>query len=77
MDDVVAEPACDLILQLFDPVRFELDDVARLDVDQVVVFVAGQIDDRLLHHLFDRVPLAKRVVVKPKGLSVAIVVVGL
>lgn len=41
VDDVIAEFARDLVLELLDPVRLELDHVAGLDVDEMVVMVAA------------------------------------
>ena len=41
VDDGVAQRPGDLVLQRLDALRLELDDVAGLDVDQVVVVVAA------------------------------------
>ena len=41
MHDVVAELAGDLVLQLLDAIGLELDHVAGLDVDEVVVMLAA------------------------------------
>ena len=41
MHDVVAQRSRDLVLQLLDPIRFEFNDVAGLDVDEVVVMATA------------------------------------
>lgn len=41
VNDVVAELPRDLLLQLFDPVGAEFDDIAGVDVDEMVVMVAA------------------------------------
>src|SRR5690606_14796492 len=41
MNDLIAELARDRVLQFLDPPRMELDHVAGVDVDQVVVMLAA------------------------------------
>ena len=61
IDELVAELFGDLTLQLFDLVVVELDHLARLHVDQVVVMLVG-------HFLEARTPVAKIVPLQNAGL---------
>ena len=42
MHDVVSERPCDLLLELLDPLGMKLDHVTRIEVDQMIVMLAGR-----------------------------------